>query len=85
MSRAKKLITIILEGRSDANIRFDGLCLMLERAGFTRRSGRGSHTIFYREGINEIINIQPRGDGTAKPYQVKQIRDLVVKYRLEIE
>ncbi len=85
MSRTKKLITTILEGRSDSNIRFDDLCFLLERAGFSRRSGRGSHTIYYREGIDEIINIQPWGGGKAKPYQVKQIRDLVLKYSLEIE
>ena len=85
MSRAKKLIATILEGRSDANIRFEDLCLALERARFTRRSGRGSHCIFYREGVEEIINIQPRGDGKAKPYQVKQFRDLVLKYNIEIE
>jgi hypothetical protein len=30
----------------------------------------------------EIINIQPDGS-KAKPYQVKQIREIIVKYKLE--
>jgi hypothetical protein len=41
-----------------------------------------SHRIFSKEGVEEIINIQPDG-AQAKPYQVKQVRDIMVKYRLE--
>jgi hypothetical protein len=48
-----------------------------------RRAGKGSHTIFYKEGVVEIINLQPKG-GKAKNYQVKQVRDLILKYQLEI-
>ncbi len=84
MSRGKKLIAKILEGRSDANLAFDELCFVLERAGFTRRAGKGSHTIFFKDGVAEILNLQPRGS-KAKPYQVKQIRDLILKYELEID
>ena len=81
MSRVRKAITKILEGRSDANLDFDDLCFVLDRSGFTRRSGKGSHTIFFRDGVQEIVNIQPLGS-KAKPYQVKQVRDLLVKYQL---
>jgi hypothetical protein len=42
----------------------------------------GSHHIFYREGVVEIINIQPDGS-KAKAYQIKQIREIVLKYKLE--
>ena len=42
---------------------------------------RGSHHIFTREGIEEILNLQPRG-AKAKAYQVKQVRRIVLKYRL---
>ncbi len=84
MSRAKKAVAKILEGRSDANLDFDDLCFVLERAGFTRRSGKGSHAIFFRDGVDEILNLQPKA-GKAKPYQVKQVRDLILKYQLEIE
>jgi hypothetical protein len=84
MSRIQKAVAKILEGRSDSNIRFDDLCSVLERAGFKCRSGKGSHTIFFKEGVDEIINLQPRG-GKAKPYQVRQVRDLIIKYHLEID
>jgi len=84
MSRAKNIVARILGGRSDANIDFDDLCHVLERAGFTRRPGKGSHTIFFKEGVAEILSLQPRGS-SAKPYQVKQVRDIILKYELEIE
>ena len=84
MSRVKKAIAKILEGRSDANLDFADLCFVLERAGFTRRAGKGSHTIFFRDGVTEIVNIQSNG-AKAKPYQVKQVRDLLIKYQFEID
>ena len=84
MSRVRKAVSKLIEGRSDANFDFDDLCFVLERAGFTRRTGRGSHCIFFRDGVEEIINIQPRG-GQAKPYQVRQVRDLLLKYQFDIE
>jgi hypothetical protein len=45
------------------------------------RTTNGSHRIFYKEGIEEIINIQPNGS-KAKPYQVKQVRLIILKYKL---
>ena len=84
MSRIRKAVSKLLEGRSDANFAFDDLCFVLERAGFTRRAGRGSHCIFFHDGVAEIVNIQPRG-GQAKPYQVRQVRDLLLKYQFDIE
>lgn len=84
MSRVKKIVAKVMGGRSDANLDFDDLCFVLERAGFTRRAGKGSHTIFYKDGVAEILNLQARGS-KAKPYQVKQVRDLILKYQLEID
>jgi hypothetical protein len=83
MSKSQKILTDILSGRSDANIGFTDLCYLLERAGFTRRSGKGSHTIFHMETVAEIVNLQPLGS-KAKAYQVKQVRDLILKYQLDI-
>ena len=85
MSRARKAIAKILEGRSDANLDFSDLCHVLERVGFTSRTGKGSHTIFTRPGVEEIINLQPKSGGKAKPYQVKQARELILKYQLDTE
>jgi len=47
--------------------------------GFNGRV-RGSHHIFTRPGIAEILNLQPRGS-FAKPYQVKQVRGVIVRYK----
>ena len=85
MSRTRKAIARILEGRSDANFDFEDLCHVLERMGFMRRSGRGSHVIFTKPGVAEIINLQPKNGGKAKPYQVRQVRDLIHKYALDAE
>ena len=65
MSKHEKLLDRILRGTSDANIPFDGLCQLLKRLGFEMRV-RGSHHIFFREGVAEILNLQPRGTN-AKP------------------
>jgi hypothetical protein len=69
-----------LQGRSDASIRFSDLRGALLRLGFVERV-RGSHHIFTRDGVDEILNLQPRG-AFAKPYQVKQVRKLLVGYKL---
>jgi len=61
-------------------IGFDELCALLKRLGFQHRT-RGDHHIFYRDAVQEIINIQPK-DGNVKPYQVKQVRNLLRKYKL---
>jgi hypothetical protein len=81
VGRLEKAIADILRGTADKNLAFVDLCYVLEALGFRRRI-RGDHHIFTKSGIEEIINIQPRGR-EAKPYQVKQVRNLIVKYRLE--
>ena len=81
MSRHTKFLQRILEGRADANIRFDDLCALLLRLGFIERV-RGSHHIFRKEGVAERLNLQ-RGGSHAKPYQVRQVRQVILKYKLE--
>ena len=80
MSKHDKLLDKLLRGTSDANIPFEGLCHLLRRLGFAVRV-RGSHHIFSRDGVEEILNLQPRG-ANAKPYQAKQVRDVILKYKL---
>ncbi len=69
MSRLEKLLINILRGTSDANIDFNELRNLLIRLGFEERI-KGSHHIFTKDGIEEILNIQPKA---AKTYQVKQV------------
>ena len=80
MARYDDLLSRILRGASDANIPFNQLCHLLRRLGFEERI-RGDHHIFTKDAVEEILNLQPRGRH-AKPYQVKQVRGVIVKYRL---
>ena len=80
MSKYEKLLFKVLRGTSDANISFSNLCGLVKRFGFEERT-RGSHHVFRKEGIEEKINLQ-RDDDKAKPYQVRQVRALILKYKL---
>ena len=53
---------------------------MLRRMGFDERI-RGSHLIFRKQGIAEMINLQ-RDGSKAKAYQVRQVRSVILKYKL---
>jgi len=83
MIKPEKILLKILSGSSDRNIPFSDLCNVLKYLGFEERI-KGSHHIFFREGIEEILNIQPKGS-KAKPYQVRQVRNIIVKYKLRGE
>lgn len=80
MAKHEKLLGQILHGVSDANISFDDLCHLFKQWGFDERI-RGSHHIFRKEGIAERINLQ-RDGSKAKTYQVRQIRNMILKYKL---
>lgn len=80
-TRHENQLRRILGGRSDANIRFGDLRQLLLHLGFDERI-RGSHHIFRRKGVRELINLQ-RDGSHAKPYQVRQVRRIVLRYRLE--
>ena len=64
MSKPEKTLRKVLAGTADANIPFRKLCGLLRGLGFLERV-HGSHHIFARRGVSEIINLQPRG-GNAK-------------------
>lgn len=80
MSRHEKLLIQILRGASDANIPFDGLRGLLRHLGFDEHI-RGSHHIFTKDAVEEILNLQPVG-AKAKVYQVKRVRGVILKYGL---
>lgn len=80
MGQYEKLLLSILSGNQDSKIRFSDLQKILETSGFSVRV-RGDHFIYTRSDVEEIINIQPVGP-KAKPYQVKQVRNLILKYKL---
>ena len=81
MGKYKRLIEQIVSGRADANISFNDMCNLLIHFGFEMRVS-GSHHIFRKTGIEEKINLQKDGS-KAKPYQVKQVRQMILKYKIE--
>jgi hypothetical protein len=80
MTRRDKSLDSLLRGSADANIAFSEIVAILKMLGFQERI-RGSHHIFSREGVEEILNLQPK-NGKAKPYQVKQVRAVITGYGL---
>lgn len=82
MDKHKKLLDHILMRRSDSNVPFTGLVNLLKALGFDERI-RGDHHIFTMDDVEEIINLQPKGS-KAKPYQVKQVRNILLRYNLSL-
>ncbi|MBN2092494.1 type II toxin-antitoxin system HicA family toxin [candidate division KSB1 bacterium] len=80
MGNVKETLNKILKARSDANISFNDICNLLIHLDFEVRIS-GSHHIFRRPDIEEKINLQKDGN-QAKPYQVRQVRYLIIKYNL---
>jgi hypothetical protein len=80
MTKLGKTLEQVLRGTSDANVSFSDLLNLLRRIGFQERT-KGSHHIFCMANVEEILNLQPLGS-KCKPYQVKQVRHVILKYRL---
>jgi len=76
----EKTLDKVLREDSDANIRFEELCHLLQAKGFRMRVS-GSHHIFTQYGVMERINLQ-RDGSKAKPYQVRQVRNILANYKL---
>ena len=83
MGKYDKVLEKVIFGRSDNNITFTELRQLLLQLGFQERI-RGDHHIFSMKDVVEIINLQPLGS-MAKAYQVKQVRQIIVRYRLELK
>ncbi len=81
VGRYEELRLRILQGQADANIDFDALRRLLEWLGFEERI-RGSHHIFRKQGVRELVNLQQAGS-KAKVYQVRQVRRVILQYGLE--
>jgi hypothetical protein len=80
MGKTEKTLSLVLRGTSDANISFRDVCSLLLKLGFSERV-RGDHFIYTKPAVEEILNLQPIGS-KAKAYQVKQVRALILKYKL---
>lgn len=63
------------------NIRYEDLCQAAEAFGFCLKGGKGSHRVYTRERVREILNFQDV-HGRAKPYQVRQLLKIIETYNL---
>jgi predicted RNA binding protein YcfA (HicA-like mRNA interferase family) len=79
MTRRQKLIEKAMN--SPAGFRFKELCLLAEHMGFQKRGGKGSHVVYERDDVEEILTFQNH-KGMGKPCQVKQMLVVIGKYRL---
>ena len=77
--RDRRLLSRVLSGESVSNIRLRDMRRLLTNLGFTERIN-GSHHIYLRAGIAESINLQPRRDGMAKTYQIRQAGKILAQY-----
>jgi predicted RNA binding protein YcfA (HicA-like mRNA interferase family) len=78
----RKLLQKIIDGSK--NIKFAELVNLVKGFGFELSRTDGSHHIFTRPDIPEIVNLQDV-KGQAKPYQIKQFLKLVEKHNLKLE
>ena len=76
-----KLLKKVLSGSK--SIRFGDMVTLVQAFGFQRMRVCGSHHIFERPEVPEIVNLQDR-KGKAIPYQIKQFLELVEQYNLQI-
>ena len=68
---------------SPVNIRFEEACALARAFGFHLSRVKGSHHIFVHSGVRELVNLQDV-HGKAKPYQVRQLLQLVERYNLSL-
>ena len=78
----RKTLQRILSG--SRNIRFADMTALVEAFGFHLSRIQGSHHIFVRPGVRELVNLQ-EVNGEAKPYQIRQFLKLVERYDLGLE
>jgi predicted RNA binding protein YcfA (HicA-like mRNA interferase family) len=81
MNKAKLLQKVLSGSR---NVRFGDMIALVNAFGFRLSRTKGSHHIFSHPGIPELINLQ-EVHGQAKPYQIKQVLNLIERYNLTLE
>ena len=83
MRREKAIKALDEWKKNPKNVRFKSLIKVVEAFGFRFSRGKGSHHIYTREGVTEILDFQ-EVDGKAKPYQIRQFISVVEKYHHQV-
>ncbi len=79
----RKLLLRLSRGHIQ-NVSFKEITNLVEGFGFTLARSSGSHHIYSRPDIPELINLQDV-KGQAKLYQIRQLSKPVERYSLELE
>jgi predicted RNA binding protein YcfA (HicA-like mRNA interferase family) len=82
MSKLKKLSDKVRN--NPKNVRFDEICKLAEAFGFNYKGGKGSHIVYSKKGIPDIVNFQ-NVNGMVKPYQVRQFLKIVEEFSLRLK
>jgi hypothetical protein len=81
----EKIIEKLLRGQSDANLRFDKLCHLLQARGFRMRVSAAitssQRPASSKGSTVERINLQREGS-KAKPYHIRQVRRILTNHKL---
>jgi predicted RNA binding protein YcfA (HicA-like mRNA interferase family) len=77
----RKLLAKALTGSK--NLRFNEIMALAEAFGFRLSRVSGSHHIYVHPQVRELVNLQ-EVKGKAKPYQVRQLLEIVERYNLEL-
>lgn len=81
MADVQKAYNKVVKGRSSLSFRDLQRLLTL---GFRLGRISGSHHIYLHPDVSRPINIQPAGKD-AKPYQIRQLRDMIREFGLKLE
>ncbi len=79
----RNLLDRLARGQA-TNVRFTDAQRLAEALGFELDRVRGSHHIYRHPAIGQRINLQAHG-GQAKPYQLRQLLDLVERHALRLK
>jgi predicted RNA binding protein YcfA (HicA-like mRNA interferase family) len=77
MSKKEKLLHRLRSRNQDYSWKMEDVKSLLQSCGFSLERVKGSHHIYEKEG-SPPINVQPTCHGEAKPYQIKQIRSIIL-------
>lgn len=82
MGKLKKLFEKANNNPSD--VRFGDICKLAGAFGFEYKGGKGSHKVYTKKGLEEILNFQ-EVSGKVKPYQVKQFLKIIQEHDLKLK
>jgi predicted RNA binding protein YcfA (HicA-like mRNA interferase family) len=83
MGRVARVWQQVING--GRNVRFADLLVLAAAFGFELRRTKGSHHILFHPAARRLLNLQPAKDGSAKPYQIRQLLDIVEEHGLSLE